>query len=900
MNRIRIVVATAVAIVMGGLAAFGETWTDAKGVTWDFYADYTDDNVLEAEITGVSPAPSGLLTIPSKVVNPWGDSCTVTTIGVSAFEAKNAITAVSIPASVKVIDTFAFKGCTGLTSVVIPASVTNIDSYAFADCSNLKSVTFKGDAPSFSDFHGAFEGTPFLAGLEARNGHDDRDNPKMISGTSGELKDENFAASCYGSGYDLINDFAPDGDATKWYEWTAPKSGTVWFWAQGNFNTFLGACTYDTIIMDDLAHNDNFNGKASAISFSVKAGAKYWIYVGGIRPRHLGSYTLKWRLGAPVNVTFDTCGGNINDDSGAAVFPVPKGAAAGALPTAMKEYYTLAGWYTKKSGGTKVTAKTKFSKATKVYAHWAKKKFKVTVAKGDGAKATTGSGSYAWGKKVKLTATPKPGYVFWMWELNDLSDEVSKAAFPNFSKLCRKNLKPTVIVPKTSGISYRATFVKKSLDTLALVVYSGSTTLYAEDGAGYVDLWAQSSSYAAFTASKLPAGVKFAFRPNSDSVCRLEIVNPDKVPAGRHVIKVTAKNRSGRTAAKSIVVFGKNRTQAIDEGALSMSGSMSAKTPNALYVGVKHGIHDLGVSAESGWKITKVSGLPSGITWDAKSQKLKGYATKAGTYTFTFTAAKGKTTYAATATFEVLALPAKIVGTFYGYTPNEYGFFSSQSLKVTASVTSAGKVSAKIGGLSFSCNGLTYNAAGNKFNANMKSSVAKSKTVTYTRSVALEFDPVANYSENSLNGAYYEYTTKKASGSVTEELVAQHEIFGRRNVLSCDANGNLVFDGAEIVYDALDWALSNSLGSSPVTNAEDVMATINSNYDGTVKLVGTYYGKTISESAVVWYEPVNATIAYIRIYSFNLGMQVTYKVTIVNDSAGPYVDTVDPPAVPAG
>ena len=39
MNRIRIVVATAVAIVMGGLAAFGETWTDAKGVTWDFYAN---------------------------------------------------------------------------------------------------------------------------------------------------------------------------------------------------------------------------------------------------------------------------------------------------------------------------------------------------------------------------------------------------------------------------------------------------------------------------------------------------------------------------------------------------------------------------------------------------------------------------------------------------------------------------------------------------------------------------------------------------------------------------------------------------------------------------------------------------------------------------------------------
>ena len=58
----------------------------------------------------------------------------------------------------------------------------------------------------------------------------------------------------------------------------------------------------------------------------------------------------------------------------------------------LQEGYAFAGWYTKKSGGTKVTASTKFAKGTKLYAHWAKKKFKVTVAKGDGAKATTGSG----------------------------------------------------------------------------------------------------------------------------------------------------------------------------------------------------------------------------------------------------------------------------------------------------------------------------------------------------------------------------------------------------------------------------------------------------------------------------------------------------------------------------
>lgn len=890
----------AVAVLALGccLAAFGDTWTDAKGVTWEF-ATYGVDDVEEAMITGVSPAPSGVLTIPSKVENQWG-SCTVTTIDVSAFEAKNAITGVVIPTSVRKIDSFAFKGCTGLTSVVIPASVTNIDSYAFADCSYLKSVTFKGDAPSFSYFHGAFEGTPFLAGLEARNGNDDRDNPKMISGTSGELKDENFAASCYGSGYDLINDFAPDGDATKWYEWTAPKSGTAWFWAQGNFNTFLGACTYDTITMDDLAHNDNFNGKASAISFSVKAGTKYRIYVGGVKPRHLGSYTLKWRVGAPVNVTFDTCGGTINIDSGVTVFPVPKGAAVGALPTATKTYYTFAGWYTKKSGGTKVTASTKFSKATKVYAHWAKKKFKVTVAKGDGAKATTGSGSYAWGSKVKLTATPKPGYVFRKWELTDLGDDVSKAAFPKFSTQCRKNLKPTVTVPKTSGISYTATFVKKTLDTLSLTVYSGSTTLYAEDGAGNVDLWALSSSYATFTTSKLPAGVKFAFLPNSDSVCRLEIVNPDKVPAGRHVIKVTAKNRSGKAAAKSIVVFGKNRTQAIDKGALAVSASTSAKTPNEINAGTKYTLAELGVSAASGWKITKISGLPSGITWDAKSQKLKGYTAKTGTYTFTFTVTKGKTSYAATATFKVLALPAKIVGTFYGYAaPDEFGtFFNSSSRKVTVSVTSAGKVSAKVGSLSLSCTGLAYDRYSGVFRANMKlTSATKKKNVTYTRSLVFEFDPAADFSENSLDGRYFEYYTKKTSNSLTEDLVVQCNIVGRRNVFGYDASGNCRFAGAELAQDALEMT-SKETANIHFAGGE-VNVTLSENNDGTVYLAGTLNGKTFSEQAVVRYEAGNTqTRAYLKVWSFTLGMEITYVVTL--DESGSYTESVDAPVLPAG
>ena len=877
-----------VAMVIGcSFAAFGTTtWKDSKGITWEFERGGANPNYT-AKITGATPAPKGALTIPATVYDDeW--PCTVTEIGNDAFYENS-----------------------GITSVVIPAGVTDIGNGAFESCANLKSVTFKGAPPcALSD---AFWGTPFYNEIDSRKddiNNADESTPKVIAGESGAAKDDNFF------GYDNT---ATGAKAVKWFEWTAPKSGTVWFWTQGNnFNTFLGAYAYGTT--DDIAHNDNFAGSASYIVFPVTMGTKYTLYVGGADPNYLGEYMLKWRMGSPVTVTFDPCGGVLDSGVldigfGGNIVPYPKNAAATTLPTPTKECYTFAGWYTKKSGGTKVTASTKFTKATKCYARWAKKKLKVTVMKGDGAKSVKGSGSYAWGTKVKLSATPKSGYVFWAWS-SDAGPtywpyyDASCQAFPKFNSQRRKNMTPTVTVPKDSPIDYIANYVKKSEDKMAIQVTAGSTTLYAEDGAGSVELYAESFSYPKVTTSKLPAGVKFSLMPPPaspsfgmlyDANYKLEIVNPDKVPAGKNVIKITAKNRSGKTATKSIVVWGKNRTQAIGNGALSVDPgfSDSVKAPNEIYVGVRYTLANLGISAESGWKVTKIDGLPAGITWDAKSQKLKGYTTKTGLYTLKFTVAKGKTTYIATATFKVMALPAKIVGAFYGYTPDEYGF-GSHSLKVTASVTSAGKVSAKIGGLSFSCNGLTYNAAGNKFNANMKSSVAKSKTVTYTRSVALEFDPVADYSENSLNGAYYEYTTKKTSSGITEKLDAQYNIVGRRNVFGYDDYLNLLFDGAGLAQDALNQAeLTHQTETINFANGS-VTVTIDGSCNGLATLAGTVDGRPFSESAVVWYEPdpKNSTRAYLIINSFSIGMPIIYVVTL--DSSGSYAESVSAPSVPAG
>ncbi len=51
---------------------------------------------------------------------------------------------------------------------------------------------------------------------------------------------------------------------------------------------------------------------------------------------------------------------------------VKKGKKRGTAPKIKRTGYTLKGWYTKKSGGKKVTAKTKIKKRTVLYARWVK------------------------------------------------------------------------------------------------------------------------------------------------------------------------------------------------------------------------------------------------------------------------------------------------------------------------------------------------------------------------------------------------------------------------------------------------------------------------------------------------------------------------------------------------
>ena len=71
----------------------------------------------------------------------------VTSIGDYAFYNCSGLTSVTIPYSVTSIGSYAFYNCSGLTSIEIPSSVASIGDGAFMNCVNLTSVTCEAQTP---------------------------------------------------------------------------------------------------------------------------------------------------------------------------------------------------------------------------------------------------------------------------------------------------------------------------------------------------------------------------------------------------------------------------------------------------------------------------------------------------------------------------------------------------------------------------------------------------------------------------------------------------------------------------------------------------------------------------------------------------------------------------------
>ena len=121
------------------IASDGYLYTFIGGIR---YALKDDDATVTYQPKNIETAD-----IPVSVTYK-GTSYAVTAIGERAFHGCAALSSVTVPASMEIIDQDAFLGCKALTEITVPSSVIYVGSYAFAGCDALTIYCEAASQPS--------------------------------------------------------------------------------------------------------------------------------------------------------------------------------------------------------------------------------------------------------------------------------------------------------------------------------------------------------------------------------------------------------------------------------------------------------------------------------------------------------------------------------------------------------------------------------------------------------------------------------------------------------------------------------------------------------------------------------------------------------------------------------
>ncbi len=358
--------------------------------------------------------------------------------------------------------------------------------------------------------------------------------------------------------------------------------------------------------------------------------------------------------------------------------------------------------------------------------------------------------------------------------------------------------------------------------------------------------WAVSSE-AKTTVTGLPPGLKYS----GGAI----VGKPTKT--GTYTAKFTAKNAAG-TKTKTIRIVVTNPGFAVDVNvrANGATGAVTVRSGDSvpMFAGVAQRITvasapgKAGVAKSAASSVT-ATGLPPGLKY--ANGTITGTPSRTGTYTvkLVFRNALG---WSKTFTLKMAvgALPAFARGTFNGWTYLEDG---GAKRKVTVSVTAAGKISAKVGSLSFSRTGWAVGEDG-RYSAKMLAArtVGTGKSAKkYSDVLVLTLDPEAPWTEDQLTGSV---ATFNGSLALADALAAWED--GTRVPQNADADvsarRNPFGDNDEAKAVAVELA---ALGTQQVADASGLVWNVKVASTG-VATISRVTGsgrnkKTVSATAVV-------------------------------------------------
>lgn len=327
-----------------------------------------------AEIHGTS---SGSTIFPSKPTTHIDIPSTlgkkpVTSIGDYALYNCYDLPSVTIPSSVTNIGNRAFYNCRKLSEISLPNGLTKIGELAFCDCYSFREITIPGTVKTIS--RSAFGGCSAITNIVLNEGlvsigekafNSSKIKTRLsIPSTVTSIGEKAFSLS---SSYQVGNE-------------TVKACPCI---------VFLGDCpSFSLNALSSDSEGPQIYVKKKAVGFPTKIPGTWRL-----------SYT-DYSIDYMREVRFNANGGSVSVNT---YYLVP-GDAIGMLPIPSRTGYTFIGWFTAKSGGTKISSATTVSADITYYAHWSANQYVITFNANGGIGGTDKKLAY----DTTLGALPEP------------------------------------------------------------------------------------------------------------------------------------------------------------------------------------------------------------------------------------------------------------------------------------------------------------------------------------------------------------------------------------------------------------------------------------------------------------------------------------------------------------